>query len=537
MSLPRMVAEKISYPVTNILSRMESIVMPLGFSTAAPGDGSAPSYASVQPARRQFKPFIVGVLPPDVPVDFVPFRKVQNSVADVQPTAFPPDAVSGSPSGQARPGYKVGTGNRGEETPVKKQVKLGDLRQALYEQYFKQTGQYPSAQTVNLMAAQVLVEMGGSAASFPTTNYNLGNLHASGGKAPKGERPPPPTGGSYYYGTDYDGKNQPYGCYFESFDSLDSGAARQVYRLLDKWPDAANAQDSAAFTKGLLPGPPKNYFEAPPAVYQRGLDIRLSQIQSLIDKGQGGGVIGGLPVQESPSYSTPGLQTSDQSPRSVMSYGTSTQLESDPAGDRVGKFVEYDASRAAVVEQQKGALIRQIEALRSLPGLLLMVNPSDFSRSFEATVDNTVKTRYGNVVHMWLEKPTELSCSGVTAGQYVVGADGSGGITGELRVYSASYQNLLSLLSIYKANGVIRCGPESDLGIGQLGYSVFIYFDNFIYVGTFDSFEIQDTDTKPHNMSYDFRFNVRYCFDVGNDGRFTDFEIGVNNGFFPQVSV
>lgn len=535
MALPVDIASKISQPVTSVLSFLENLVPPRGFGLGAPGDVSSAVYGTPSPARRNFKPFIVGLIPPDVPVNFLPFKRVQSRVSDIQPDALPATAGNSASPGQRVTAARISTGNRGLEQEVKYQAKVGDIRKAVYESFFKQTGTYPTDQKVNWLTAQMMVEMGGSAGSIPTRNYNFGNTHASGARAPKGEVPKAPSGGSYYLGTDYDGKNQPYAVYFNSFQSLDDGVAYQVNRIITKWPDAANANTIEEYGDGLLPGPPNNYHETAPEKYLKGLQIRTNQIDAAVAKGQSGGVIGGPPQVDSPALTVSTIETNPQEARSIMSVGSVTALTSDAAGDRIGKLTEYDPSRAEIARQQTGALRAQIDAIKNTPGLLLMVNPSEFTRTFEASVDGSTKGRSGNIVHVWLEKPTSMNCSGVTAGQYVVSPDGNGGITGQLRVYSASYQNLLSLLSIYKTNGIIYSGSEGQSGIAQLGYSVFIYYDNFIYVGSFDSFEIQDSDQKPHNMAYSFKFNVRYFFDVGNDGRFTDFEVGVRTGFFPGV--
>lgn len=536
MALPVNIASKISVPVTSILSYLQSLAQPRGFGLAAPGNVSSTVYGTPVAARKNFKPFIVGLIPPDVPVDFIPFKRVQNRLVDIQPDALPAAAGnSPAPGGQVRATVKVSTGNRGQEQKVSQTALTKDVRKAVYESYFKQTGVYPSDQLVNWMTAQMMVEQGGNVSRISTKNFNFGNTHASGSRAPVGEVPKPPSGGSYYLGVDYDSKNQPYATYFNSFQTLDDGVAYQVNRILVKWPDAANATTIEEYGAGLLPGAPGNYHETRPELYLRGLKLQTDRLDASIAKnGAAGGVIGGPPQQDSPSLSVDNVETNPQEALSIMSVGSVTQRESDPAGDRIGKLTEFDPARAEVARRQTDELRRQIAQIAATPGLLLMVNPSEFTRNFEASVDNSVKGRTGNIVHVWLEKPTTLSCSGVTAGQYVVDPEGNGGLTGQLRVYSASYQNLLSLLSVYKTNGVIYSGSDSQSGVAQLGYSVFIYFDNFIYVGTFDSFEIQDSDQKPHNMAYSFKFNVRYYFEVGNDGRFTDFEIGVNTGYFPK---
>lgn len=534
MALPDGIANKINTPVTNVLGFLQALSQPRGFGFSEPGD-STTIYGTPTASRKNFKPFIVGLIPPDVPVDFIPFKRVQGKVADIQPDALPSTAgSSASPGVPARASFKVTTGNRGLDQQSSQTALTKDVRQAVYENYFKQTGVYPSDQLVNWMTAQMMVEQGGNVSRISTKNFNFGNTHASGARAPVGQAPPLPSGGSYYLGVDYDAKRQPYAVYFNSFQNLDDGVAFQVNRLLTKWPDAANATTIDGYAAGLLPGPPGNYHETDPAFYQRGLQLQTDRLDASIAKnGAAGGVIGGPPQTDSPSLTVSTVETNPQEALALMTLG-STQLESDAAGDRIGKLTEYDPARAEVAQRQTDALRLQIAIIASTPGLLMMVNPSEFTRSFDASVDNSVKGRTGNIVHVWLEKPGAMTCSGVTAGQYVVDPEGNGGLTGQLRVYSASYQNLLSLLSIYKTNGIIFSGSSGQPNVAQLGYSVFIYYDNFIYVGSFDSFEIQDSDQKPNNMSYSFKFNVRYFFDVGNDGRFTDFEIGVNEGFFPS---
>jgi len=565
LAIPSNVASKISSPLLSIMAYMEQLVLPLGYGLGSPDGQGASSYGTTYPARKNFKPFIIGVIPPDVPVDFIPFKRSQVSVGDIQSQAFPQS--SSSPSGSAAPSSGPVTarnspvfGNDGLQQKVRQDSSVADIRQSVYDNFYKQSGVYPSENMVNWITAQIMLERGGTATSVPTYNFNFGNTHAGGGTVDingvSSAREaydnyvmptPPPKGGSYYASVDTrvvpksanaPTGNQFYAVYYGSYSSLDAGIAAQVHYLMTNWNDSVNATTLDGYNAGLLPngaGGKYNYHGVSQADYTRRMQIRVNQIEAQVAQGGAGGHIGAAPTVDSPTFATPDIGTHDQVARNIMISGT-TQTESDPQGDRIGKLVQYDPSRADVVQRQTDALKVQISVLQSVPGLLLMVNPSDFTRSFEPSVDNTVKGRYGNIVHVWLERPTVISMSGVTAGQYVVDSSGNGGLSGELRTYSASYLNLLSLLSVYKTNGIIYSGPESDIGIATLGYSVFIYFDNFIYVGSFDSFEITDTDMKPHNMAYSCRFNVRYYFDAGNDGRFTDFEIGVNTGFQPRVS-
>lgn len=547
MVLPGTVAAKISYPVTNVLSQLESLVMPQGYGLAAPGDGSASSYATVLPARRNFKPFIVGLIPPDVPVDFIPFKRSPGTSFGIEESQTPtvPNGTGG-PGGTTR--QTLGKQFWINYVYMCDRLKLDPNDVA--KVWFSESGLIPSQIAFRdgrpiAKGLNQLTRTSGAAVGLTSDQWDSYDSLSGTEQLPYIENFMNRTGqrggktAEQLYASNFGGFNLPgYGpCYMSqsTFASLPADQQASISKIcgprlgfmFKAYDQNAGLEKGRGVVGAAEVGSNVSKLHLPSDVVQNILNARQS-------------VDGGVPEITGASLTAPPdpvIAADETNNRHIMSYGSSTQLESDPSGDRIGKFVQYDPDRAQVVERQKSALIRQIETIRSVPGLLLMVNPSEFTRSFEPTVDTSVKGRYGNIVHTWLEKPTELSCSGVTAGQYVVAPDGSGGITGELRCFSASYQNLLSLLTIYKANGIIRGGSELDHGIAQLGYSVFIYFDNFIYVGSFESFEIQDEDTRPHNMSYSFRFTVRYCFDVGNDGRFTDFEVGVRTGFFPQVSV
>jgi uncharacterized protein YggU (UPF0235/DUF167 family) len=139
-----------------------------------------------------------------------------------------------------------------------------------------------------------------------------------------------------------------------------------------------------------------------------------------------------------------------------------------------------------------------------------LINPQEFNRNYERAVDDGNKGRQKNIVHMWLERPMTLSASGQTAAQYVLNADNTGGLTHHKRIHSLSYLNLMSLVQIYKNNGVIYTNLPENEGVAVLPMSIFIYYDNHLYIGSFDDFEVSDSGDKPFNLSYSFKFTVRY---------------------------
>jgi hypothetical protein len=203
----------------------------------------------------------------------------------------------------------------------------------------------------------------------------------------------------------------------------------------------------------------------------------------------------------------------------------------DPLGNRFGRNIRYaDYERRIVVQQQVDALRQQVDLIKQIPPLIMLINPKNFDRSYEISTDYGPKTRYGHIVHNWLEMPTDISCSGVTAGQYIIDAEGSGGLTHIYRVHSISYANLLSLVLIYKNNGRIFAGYEAERGIPILAFTVFIYYDDHIYLGSFDNFSVDDSvEPSPYNLEYDFKFKVRYDIDV--ESNVPDYLIVSNLGF------
>jgi len=199
--------------------------------------------------------------------------------------------------------------------------------------------------------------------------------------------------------------------------------------------------------------------------------------------------------------------------------GLTTENASDP-NINFGRNLRESDKRKPVVDAQIQALRRQLELFQAIPPLALLLNPREFTKNYEKSVDDGNKGRQKNIVHLWLEKPLSISGKGVTAAQYVLNIDGSGGLNHHNRIHSISYQNLMSLVLTYRNNGIAFTGSESsdyNQGIPSIPMSLFIYYDQHMYIGSFDSFEITDSGDKPHNLEYSFKFTTRYDFPVLSD--------------------
>ncbi len=190
-----------------------------------------------------------------------------------------------------------------------------------------------------------------------------------------------------------------------------------------------------------------------------------------------------------------------------------TAANPSPTQSQGGATTAVDSTRqyySATIQAK--SINDQIDAIRNIPPLLLMVNPKTFSRNYERSYDYA-KGRRGDIASLWLEKPMTISAQGETAGAYSVTVNGdNGGITGTQRVSSLAYRNLMSLVGIYKNNGMLYQGSfdVNSQGVSTIPLSVYIYYDGRVYVGSFDSFSVSDDAERPFSYSYNFTFTTRF---------------------------
>ncbi len=168
-----------------------------------------------------------------------------------------------------------------------------------------------------------------------------------------------------------------------------------------------------------------------------------------------------------------------------------------------------------------------LESMRNTPPLRFLVNPSSFKVGMEKIINDGNWTRNGPIIEHWGDGQDKLDFSGKIAAFMALDAnsprpDESGGGPGLTRVarnYSASYHNFLSLWMFYRNNGGIFNtfgGSTTATGttwsrMSMVG-TVYIYYDDIIYFGSFDSFSITEEDTAPYTLSYNIQFTVRATF-------------------------
>lgn len=537
--------DKLQNPFPSILPNLIEISRQLAFAFNGTNFSNS-NLGTMTAAKRNFKPFIIGFIPPDTQLNFLPFDKIATTISGISVVQVNNPDKSGFRNidiPQNLPSYA--SSPAGEVSRTKTVINGADLRVSLAKSFKTVLGVTPTEAQVALLYAHISSELRRDGSKFVASNFNLGNVHtgtpgryAEGPHGPwvgvrkQGQPPepghtgPPPDlkqsvapgsglsgSGRFYLGSDTDANDRWYPTPFMAFETLDDAANHQISLLARLYPNALRATDAASYNSGLLDFGRK-YHETERSRYEKSISNGVAAYKAQFGNEPLGGdlTISGDPVIGS---EPPIPKTQEQIRRTIMSTGVFSGTEEDPLGDRIGRGVVLttDKERIAIAREQTEYLRRQIQKIASTPPLLLLINPSEFSRQYQATVDNSPVGRYGRIVHQWIEKPGTITGSGVTAAQYVVNAEGAGGLTTENRVHSVSYQNLLSLVGIYKNNGVIfadggRVGAHT--GVPILAFSVYIYYDNQIYIGSFDGMSVKDEATKAHNMSYDFTFNVRY---------------------------
>lgn len=512
-------------PFVDLLSKSVSY-------TVAPDP--SPGFGTLTASRRPSKPFIIGFIPPDNEVNFIPVERTFSAVKTISPNE------KQATSGTSAVNPKRNNGPATEYARELKNFSAEELRAALFKAYKEVTGKTPSEATLGVLYSQVQVENGRypGAKSMSAPNYNLGASHVSYNSGQKIGRylfdneqlkiVDPSSGlvkpryGDYFYATDHDGPpggkgagfGRPFHVAFNSFKNLKDGAAFQI-SIVGGWSGALDAQSPEEYIELVKPikdDPTtaenerrSGYFGADPEHYGKRLREFYDAYREQFPNPMG-------------NPDKPSIQLPSDLPQelTVMSPNSATDfVETDPIGDRIGRNIQVaGAERLAISKLQTEALRDQINIMRGTPPLVMLVNPGEIDKSYENAYDDSPKGRYTNIPHVWLERPMKLKANGVTAGQYAVDASGAGGLTNGNRIHSLSYANLMSLIMTYKNNGVLNAGSESDPGIPIIACSVFIYYDEHIYLGSFDDLSVDDSGDKPHNLGYSFTFNSRYDLEL-----------------------
>jgi murein DD-endopeptidase MepM/ murein hydrolase activator NlpD len=146
--------------------------------------------------------------------------------------------------------------------------------------------------------------------------------------------------------------------------------------------------------------------------------------------------------------------------------------------------------------------------------LTMMINPRDLNIG-QAQVVNTAYSRIGWINTLWGNQQATITASGLSAGFYYVTDAFEGGITNFSRKNSEAFFNLISIVSLFKNNGYYFMDAQEIPSLFRRGSRVInvmdtikVTYDGSEYLGSFNSFSLNDVATNPYRLDYSFEFTV-----------------------------
>jgi hypothetical protein len=156
------------------------------------------------------------------------------------------------------------------------------------------------------------------------------------------------------------------------------------------------------------------------------------------------------------------------------------------------------------------------------PEVTFLINPNSFSVTHSKIQNHDQLTRYGAIFQSMLgDTYIQIQCNG-RIGAYTVfkppdkdgfSADGTGYFA---KINSKNYLNFLDILNVFLNNGAIfdtYGKSRANLLVG----SVSIIYDGWEYIGSFDSFSYNYSETAQNGgLDWDFSFQATSMFPVDN---------------------
>ncbi len=469
--------------------------------------------SQAQISGQNTKPFIIGVIPPT--------SNVTGAILD--------RAVAlGAPGGTTAKGAPATGDVRTQVTTLARAYAGYSIGDSLFDEVTQGRAGAPLYSSCGDLANFLLYRMGNRDPKMvnrqvpqagltwtPSLNINKPTLRAKQTGAwvqPSADNPLPKPGDIFLIGeyspTEHDKEHQEHIGIVLSVDG--NKVTTADYGQRDASGNPSSSVNIRNYSDGKLDGP-----GFPPRAIQGWIDIEQVKrtAEADLSVGSGGGSSG---VYSAIGGENPTTKWAKEGDRSANQAQKIIDKTSNTTLDTATLWASLQQAQRQMIAATQAAL----DTMANTPPLKLIVNPSSFKTSLEKIISDGSYGRDGPIIEHWGDNQDKIEGSGKVAGFYAIdSATGHGpGLTRVARNASESWRNLLSLYLIYKNNATVWFSPGSnpDLGLTSATLSVvgsvYIYYDNTLYVGSFDSFNISESATEPFSVSYDFSFTVRAMF-------------------------
>ena len=419
--------------------------------------------------------------------------------------------------------------------PVNLTYSVGQVGQAISDAYTNIYGHPPTLAELSIYVAQSLRETGtygpkGNSCTWPNNNPGyIGNYYPTAGKTDENGIPDPQ--GLYHAGIPAGQPvfsfKQPNGStdYYNTYQTPTAGATAFV-KTIGRMGGVQYAQQGD-FSGYLNQLHSQGYFTDSVSHY-----LGLAQDPTVVAQQlttAGVTTLPGAPLNQvaggDGSQAATGWQSTGSANASAAQQNISNTANTNLNQSNLG--MQFLAAQQSMINNTIAAINR----MQNTPPLKMLVNPTSFKVSYEKIISDGEWGRNGPIIEHWGDGQDKIDASGKLAAFYSIDATGTGpagfsngyapGLTRIARQYSQSYQNFLSLWLLYKNNGGIWFGDflsqvtdkttSQPTNLSVVG-SIYIYYDSTLYIGSFDSFNISETETAPYTLEYNFSFTVRATF-------------------------
>lgn len=189
---------------------------------------------------------------------------------------------------------------------------------------------------------------------------------------------------------------------------------------------------------------------------------------------------------------------------------STTKLSEDMQSDQMFE--------SAITDMQSAEEIAiQLDTILKAPPITFYINPVSFAITYTKKHQFTERTRFGFIYQAWGEDQPKISISG-RIGSFVSGQGNSRvavptGHQFGSKLDSASFQQLMALLTLYKNNGYIYDVLGKSNAHHMVG-CIAIEYDGYTYFGHIESFEWgYEENNVAGGINYSFQFTVSRMYD------------------------